>query len=124
MLLKVDKKSSIDLLLGQVQMFLIDYISDKTVQMECKTIVSEIVYNIHKYAPSGSVELTIRNKILSLKAQDNGEGILNLNNAIKDGYSTKNTLGLGLATIFRLSDEIDIETSEKGTVIELKKRLG
>lgn len=124
MLLRVDKKVSIDLLLGQVQMFLMDYISDKTLQMECKTIVSEIVYNIHKYAPQGTVELSVQNKVLSLKARDDGEGISNLNNAIKDGYSTKDTLGLGLATIFRLSDEINIQTSEQGTIIELKKRLG
>ena len=123
MLLKIDKKSSIDLLLGQVQLFLVDYISDKTLQMECKTIVSEIIYNIHKYASQGSVKLHIENKLLSLKAQDNGKGIPNLNDAIKDGYSTSNTLGLGLATIFRLSDEIDIQTSENGTMIELKKRI-
>ena len=112
------------LILGDIQMYLKNYVSDPVKQMECKTIISELAYNIQKYAPKGSVKLTIdNNKTLFITAQDNGEGISNLNDAIKDGYSTSNTLGLGLATIFRLSDEIDVQTSQQGTIISITKRL-
>lgn len=124
MLLKIDKKSSIDLILSKVQVFLFDYIKQKAVLMECKTLISEIVYNIHKYAPQGSIDINVKNNILFLSASDSGKGIENLTQAIKDGYSTSDTLGLGLATIFRLSDEINIVTSEDGTRIELQKRVG
>lgn len=91
--------------------------------MECKTILSEIIYNIQKYGTKGSIEITTKDKILFVKAQDSGKGISNLNDAIKDGYSSSQTLGLGLGTIFRLSDEISIQTGQSGTTIELKKRI-
>ena len=124
MLLNINKKSTMHLILGDIQMYLKNYVSDPVKQMECKTIISELAYNIQKYAPKGSVKLTIdNNKTLFITAQDNGEGISNLNDAIKDGYSTSNTLGLGLATIFRLSDEIDVQTSQQGTIISITKRL-
>ncbi len=123
MLLNINSKSSIDLLLNDVVVYLANKIANKTLQMECKTVISEIIYNIQKYAPKGSVEITIKNETLFVKAQDSGKGISNLNDAIKDGYSTSKTLGLGLGTVFRLSDEITIQTSNNGTIIELKKRL-
>lgn len=123
MLLNINSKSSIDLLLNDVVVYLANKISNKTLQMECKTVISEIIYNIQKYAPKGSVEITTKDETLFIKAQDSGKGISNLNDAIKDGYSTSKTLGLGLGTVFRLSDEITIQTSNNGTIIELKKRL-
>lgn len=123
MLLNINSESSIDLLLNDVVIYLANKISNKTLLMECKTVISEIIYNIQKYAPKGSVEITIKDETLFVKAQDSGKGISNLNDAIKDGYSTSKTLGLGLGTVFRLSDEITIQTSNTGTIIELKKRL-
>lgn len=123
MLLNINSESSIDLLLNDVVIYLANKISNKTLQMECKTVISEIIYNIQKYAPKGFVEITTKDETLFVKAQDSGKGISNLNDAIKDGYSTSKTLGLGLGTVFRLSDEITIQTSNNGTIIELKKRL-
>lgn len=123
MLLNINKNSSIDTLLTDVVIYLKNYISNKDIKMECKTIISEIIYNIQKYAPKGTVEILIKDKVLFLTAKDNGNGISNINDAIKDGYSSSQTLGLGLGTIFRLSDEIDIETSDNGTIIKLEKRL-
>lgn len=123
MLLNINNNSSIDILLGEAVMYLKNYLSSKTLQMECQTIVSEIIYNIQKYAPKGTVEIIVKDKILFIEAKDNGKGISNLNDAIKDGYSTSQTLGLGLGTIFRLSDEIDIQTNNNGTIIKLQKRF-
>ena len=96
MLLNINSESSIDLLLNDVVIYLANKISNKTLLMECKTVISEIIYNIQKYAPKGSVEITTRDETLFVKAQDSGKGISNLNDAIKDGYSTSKTLGLGL----------------------------
>lgn len=123
MLLRITKKSSMDSLLNSVQIYLSERISNKTLLMECKNIISEIIYNIFKYAPSGTVKITQKEKKLFIEAEDNGSGITNLNEAIKDGYSSSGTLGLGLGTIFRLADDIDIQTSSKGTIIKIEKEL-
>ena len=123
MLLTINKNTSMDIALSKVELYLKNNVKNETIKMECETIISEIIYNIQKYAPQGSIELFVDKNYLHIKAKDYGEGIQNLNDAIKDGYSTSHTLGLGLATIFRLSDEIDIQTSNKGTLIKIKKSL-
>ena len=123
MLLKVDKKSNISSLLGKLELYLQDIQINKKISMEIKTIVSEIVYNIYKYSPHGNVRLSISGNTLYIKAVDHGLGIDDINQAIQDGYSTSGTLGSGFASIFRLSDEIDIQTSQSGTIINIKKML-
>ncbi|MCK5293237.1 MAG: hypothetical protein KAJ49_01200 [Arcobacteraceae bacterium] len=123
MFLKINKKTDIQILLGEIEMYFKKYNIEKTKKMEIKTIISEIVYNIKKYTPQGSVQLTVSNDILHIEASDKGDGIENFDMAIRDGYSTSGTLGLGFASLFRLSDEVDIQTSDEGTTIDIKKRL-
>ena len=125
MLLKISKKNDIQVLLTNLRLFLINNnISDKNKLMEIKTIVSELIYNIQKHTPKGSIKLEfISMNTLLIEAVDQGKGIADINLALQDGYSTKGTLGLGFASIFRLSDEVEIETSEKGTKINIKKRI-
>ena len=123
MFLKINNNTDIHTLLGDVEIFLKNYNLSKTKNMEIKTIISEIVYNIKKYTPNGSVRLDVDKNILYIEASDQGDGIENLNLAFQDGYSTSGTLGLGFASLFRLSDEIDIQTSETGTTIDIKKSL-
>ncbi|QDF30255.1 ATP-binding protein [Halarcobacter anaerophilus] len=125
MLLRVTKKSDVAVLLTNVRQFLKEHdISNKGLLLEIKTIVSELIYNIQKYTPKGSVNLEFQDKHnLKIEAIDQGSGIENFNLAIQDGYSTSGTLGLGFASIFRLSDEVEVQTSEQGTIINIKKRV-
>jgi len=125
MLLKITKKSDVSVLLTNVWKFLKEHnISNKNVLVEIKTIISELIYNIQKHTPKGSIHLDFQdNHSLKIEAIDQGKGIDNFNLAIQDGYSTSGTLGLGFASIFRLSDEIEVQTSEKGTIITIMKRV-
>jgi serine/threonine-protein kinase RsbT len=55
-------------------------------------------------------------------ARDNGPGIADIEQAMQDGYSTGNGLGLGLPGARRLMDEFSIEsTVGTGTIIVMKK---
>jgi len=56
-----------------------------------------------------------KNQGIELWAIDNGPGLTDLYQAFKDGYSSKHSLGFGLGTIQRFSDEIEtgIETIPK-----------
>ena len=120
---KINKNTNIQTVLGNVEIYLKDFSIAKTIKMEIKTIVSEIIYNIKKYTPSGSLKLKIEKNVLYIHASDHGLGIDDINMAIKDGYSTSGTLGLGFASLFRLSDEIDIQTSKNGTTINIIKSI-
>ena len=53
---------------------------------------------------------------------DGGPGILDMNSALTDGFSTAGSLGLGLPGSRRLVDEMTIDSSpESGTVVVITK---
>ncbi len=78
-------------------------------------VASELVSNNVKHAGGrGMVQLWIQpGRILDLLSLDFGPGILDLESAEEDGYSTARTLGKGLGAIRRLSDESYIYTQPR-----------
>jgi serine/threonine-protein kinase RsbT len=90
------------------------------------TAISELARNIVSYARSGEIELraiyTARQRGILVVAADRGPGISNISQALRDGFSTSGSLGLGLPGVRRLMDEFLI-TSEvgKGTTVAVKK---
>ena len=51
-----------------------------------------------------------KNHGIEIISHDCGPGILNMEKALEDGYSTKNSFGQGLGTVRRLMDEFDISS--------------
>jgi len=92
------------------------------------TAISELARNIVSYAGTGHVELS---KIVErgkrgvlVVARDEGPGIANLELAMRDGYSTGKSLGVGLPGARRLVDEFElVSTVGSGTTVTLKKWL-
>lgn len=70
-------------------------------------VASEIVSNQIKYADSkGMIQIWQQpGPVLDIFALDFGPGIPDLREAEADGYSTSNTLGKGMGSIHRLSDQ-------------------
>jgi serine/threonine-protein kinase RsbT len=90
------------------------------------TAISELGRNILTYAGSGEIVLRpsrARGKHgILIVASDEGPGIPDLALALQDGYSTSNSLGLGLPGTRRLMDEFDIDSvGGRGTVVTVKK---
>ncbi len=90
------------------------------------TAISEVTRNIVRYAGSGEIVVSIITKGsrtgLQVVARDKGPGIPDLALAMQDGYSTGNSLGLGLPGSRRLMDEFDITTAVAvGTTVTLRK---
>ena len=90
------------------------------------TVASEMARNIHKYAGCGVMRW--RRLVegyragLELQFVDSGPGIADVELALQPGYSTGDSLGLGLSATRRLMDEVDIDTAlGRGTRITLKK---
>lgn len=94
-------------------------------QNKIKTIVSELAYNIIKYAKSGSIKISRieegGKKGVLIKATDRGPGIIDINNALQDNYSTGGTLGLGLPGIKRMAGNLKVESNpDEGTKVIVK----
>lgn len=77
-------------------------------------VASELVSNQVKHAGGrGLIQVWQQpGPVLDILALDYGPGIANLSQAEEDGYSSANTLGKGLGSIRRLSDESYIYTQQ------------
>ena len=90
------------------------------------TAISELARNIVSYARTGRVLLkwiqgSSRVGIL-IVASDEGPGISDVQQALRDGFSTSGSLGLGLPGVRRLMDEFGIASkSGEGTTVKVKK---
>ena len=78
------------------------------------------------YASKGEVILKVVNgsnrKGLSIIASDNGPGISDVHQALRDGFSTSGSRGMGLPGVRRLMDEFEIASeSGRGTTVTVKK---
>jgi serine/threonine-protein kinase RsbT len=62
---------------------------------------------------------------LRLTFEDHGPGILNLEQAMKDGYTSGGGLGLGLGGAKRLSNEFQLESRpDEGTRVTITRWKG
>lgn len=90
------------------------------------TAISELARNIVSYARTGEIRLrgihgSSRIGILVI-ASDDGPGIVDIHQALRDGFSTSGSLGLGLPGVRRLMDEFEITSGPgKGTKVAVKK---
>jgi serine/threonine-protein kinase RsbT len=90
------------------------------------TAISEVARNIRLYAEQGDVQLQLvrersRDGILVV-ARDKGPGILDVERAMQDGYSSGGGSGLGLPGARRLMDEFEIRSKPgKGVTVTMKK---
>ena len=90
------------------------------------TAISEVARNITSYAGSGQIHVTVQNRggrrALVVRAEDDGPGIVDVDRAFEDGYSTGSGLGLGLPGARRLMDEMTVKsTPGHGTIVEMWK---
>jgi serine/threonine-protein kinase RsbT len=90
------------------------------------TAISEVARNIVTYAQRGEVVFSLLQegprRGLMVIARDEGPGIPDIELAMRDGFSTGKSLGLGLPGAKRLMDEFEIDSQlGKGTTITMRK---
>jgi len=96
-------------------------------QTKLLTAASELVRNMLRYAGKGHVlceviSLSILQTGIRLTFIDKGPGIKNIDDAMKDGFSTGKSLGVGLPGAKRLVNEFTITSQVgKGTSVSILK---
>jgi serine/threonine-protein kinase RsbT len=90
------------------------------------TAISELARNIVTYAKTGeiSVSAVAQNgrRGIMIVASDDGPGIADAGQALRDGFSTSGSFGLGLPGVRRLMDEFVIVTGPgQGTKVTVTK---
>jgi serine/threonine-protein kinase RsbT len=97
-----------------------------TEQTLIATAISEIARNIVVYATRGEVALDVVEADgrwgLRVVARDEGPGIADPDLALRDGWSTTRSLGLGLPGARRLMDDFVLQTAVGvGTTVTMTK---
>jgi len=123
MYFEIDKNTNLQVILSRTQIFLEGIDTPSSKKHEIQTVISELIFNIHKYAPKGNIDISKIENTIKIVASDVGSGIKDIHKAFLEGYSSGNTLGLGLPAIIRLSDDFHAQTSDNGTIISIVKIL-
>ncbi len=89
---------------------------------ELDIVLAELTSNLHKYARNGELLVghivTDTAEYIELLSMDSGPGISDISRTLTDGYSSSNSMGHGLGSIRRLSDQFDIYSRKGwGTII-------
>jgi serine/threonine-protein kinase RsbT len=95
-------------------------------QTKMVTAASELARNTLVHGGGGSVELESLldggRRGLRLTFSDQGPGIADIGQALKDGFTTGDGLGLGLGGAKRLSNEFEISSQPgAGTVVKVTR---
>ena len=95
-------------------------------QTKIVTAASELARNTLIHGGGGTMRITLHNdgakRGLELTFEDSGPGIADIPQALRDGYTTGNGLGMGLGGSKRLMNEFHIQsTVGKGTCISVKR---
>ena len=95
-------------------------------QTKIITAASELARNMLKYAGGGKALIEAvsqgRENGVRITFTDEGPGIADIGLALKDGYSSGKSLGLGLPGTKRLVSEFNIESQVgKGTIVTVIK---
>ena len=95
-------------------------------QTKLVTAASELARNALEHGGGGIMILEVLNdglrRAVRLTFQDRGPGIADVQQALKDGYTTGGGLGLGLGGAKRLSNEFDISSAPgQGTRVTITR---
>jgi serine/threonine-protein kinase RsbT len=95
-------------------------------QTKLVTAASELARNTLEYGGGGEVSIEVLNdglrKGVRLTFSDKGPGIADIEQALKDGFTTGGGLGLGLSGARRLSNEFSIDSKPgEGTRVAITR---
>ena len=98
-------------------------------QSRIATAVSELTRNVVRYATGQRGEMRIeqvmsgaRGPGLEIVVADDGPGIPNVEEAMREGYTSGPGMGLGLPGTKRLMDEMEIDSGpNRGTTVTVRK---
>lgn len=97
-------------------------------QSRVATAVSELARNVVRYANGGRGEVVVREMEadsrvgIEVVVSDEGPGIADIELALRDGYSTIGSMGMGLPGARRLMDHLVIDSAPgRGTTVTIAK---
>lgn len=125
-IIQVQKEQDVVLLRNRVREVAVKIKMGLVNQTKLITAASELLRNMLRYGGGGSCLIEIvtrgRDNGVRLTFHDKGPGIPDLEAAMRDGFSTGKSLGLGLPGAKRLCNEFDLKSKlGEGTTVMILK---
>jgi serine/threonine-protein kinase RsbT len=98
-----------------------DFGAGSSTAQKIATIVSELARNIVSYTSGGNITVSVIDTVpkrVRIQASDRGPGVKNLDQIMSGQYKSKTGMGKGLLGVKRLSQRFEIQTDDRGTLIE------
>ena len=124
--IRIDQEADVTAIRRLVRELTREFQFDQFAAAAMTTAASELSRNVWVHAKAGIARIGVLrggDRIgVDLAIVDRGPGIADLDRALVGGYSTANSLGIGLSGTKRLVDEFDIDTAPgRGTTIVIRK---
>jgi len=124
--IQVQKEQDVVLLRNRIREVAVKIKMGLVNQTKLITAASELLRNMLRYGGGGEclVEIVTRGRDTGVRLtfSDKGPGIPDISAAMRDGFSTGKSLGLGLPGAKRLSNEFDLKSKPgEGTVVMIIK---
>ncbi|MGB8192442.1 MAG: anti-sigma regulatory factor [Chitinophagaceae bacterium] len=124
--MKIEKEQDVVPFRNRVKEYAVKIGMSLVNQTKLITAASELVRNMLKYAGGGNTIIEVisqgRDNGIRLTFLDKGPGIKDIALAMKDGYSSGKSLGVGLPGTKRLVNEFDIKSVVgEGTTVSIIK---
>ena len=124
--MRIEKEQDVVPFRGRVKEYAVKIGMSLVNQTKLITAASELVRNMLKYAGGGTTLIEVisqgRDNGIRLTFVDKGPGIKDISLAMKDGYSSGKSLGIGLPGTKRLVNEFEIKsTVGEGTTVSIIK---
>ena len=124
--MRIEKEQDVVPFRNRVKEFAVKIGMSLVNQTKLITAASELVRNMLKYAGGGVVSIEAitegRDNGVRLTFLDKGPGIKDIALAMKDGYSSGKSLGIGLPGAKRLVNEFEIKSAVgEGTTVSIIK---
>ncbi|MCD6498666.1 MAG: hypothetical protein J7M25_10255 [Deltaproteobacteria bacterium] len=98
-----------------------------SVRIGVATVISELARNIHQYAKTGNIVLSLMKGErggIEVFAVDDGPGIPFIEEVLSGRYKSKTGLGQGLLVVKKMMDEFEVSSAlGEGTKIRVRKYL-
>jgi serine/threonine-protein kinase RsbT len=124
--MRIEKEQDVVPFRGRVKEYAVKIGMSLVNQTKLITAASELVRNMLKYGGGGITVIEVisqgRDSGIRLTFSDKGPGIKDISLAMKDGYSSGKSLGIGLPGTKRLVNEFDIKSAPgEGTTVSIIK---
>ena len=124
--MRIEKEQDVVPFRGRVKEYAVKIGMSLVNQTKLITAASELVRNMLKYAGGGTTLIEVisqgRDNGIRLTFVDKGPGIKDISLAMKDGYSSGKSLGIGLPGTKRLVNEFEIKSIVgEGTTVSIIK---